>query len=201
MRLTQLSAWTGLLLGGFVVSALLSPEPLPNAGASLERDPLSVETQRKIERRASVITSSRLIVPVSGVAASALNDTWGSTRAEGRTHEGIDIMAPMGAPVLAAADGRIVKFFDSVRGGVTIYQLDTSERFIYYYAHLSNRAPGLAEGDVVHQGQVIAFVGMTGNAPVPHLHFEIQRLTPERHWWQADPMNPHPLLVAGRAPD
>lgn len=110
-------------------------------------------------------------------------------------------MAPTGAPVRAAADGRIVKFFESERGGVTIYQFDTSERFVYYYAHLSSRAAGLAEGDVVHQGDVIAYVGMSGNAPAPHLHFEIQRLTGERRWWEADSMNPYPLLVAGRAPD
>jgi murein DD-endopeptidase MepM/ murein hydrolase activator NlpD len=108
--------------------------------------------------------------------------------------------APMGAPVRAAADGRIVKFFDSERGGLTIYQFDTSERFVYYYAHLGRRAPSLAEGDVVHQGDVIAYVGMSGNAPVPHLHFEIQRLTSQRHWWEADSINPYPLLRDGRAP-
>lgn len=141
-----------------------------------------------------------LIIPVSGVQRRQLSDTWGQARAEGRTHEGIDILAAQGTPVLAAADGRIVKFFDSVRGGVTIYQFDRNERFVYYYAHLSSRAVGLAEGDQVRQGQVIAYVGMTGNAPVPHLHFEIERLGPERHWWRAEAMNPFPLLMSGRAP-
>jgi murein DD-endopeptidase MepM/ murein hydrolase activator NlpD len=141
-----------------------------------------------------------LIIPVSGVQRRQLSDTWGQARAEGRTHEGIDILAPQGTPVMAAADGRIVKFFDSVRGGVTIYQFDHGERFVYYYAHLSSRAPGLAEGDQVRQGQVIAYVGMTGNAPVPHLHFEIERLGPEHHWWRAEAMNPFPLLMSGRAP-
>lgn len=143
---------------------------------------------------------ARLIIPVEGVQRRNLSDTWGDARLEGRHHEGIDIMAPQGTPVLAAADGRIVKFFDSVRGGTTIYQFDRSERFVYYYAHLSRRAATLHEGDEVRRGDVIAYVGMSGNAPVPHLHFEIQRLTPARHWWQADSMNPYPNLISGMPP-
>jgi murein DD-endopeptidase MepM/ murein hydrolase activator NlpD len=143
---------------------------------------------------------ARLIVPVRGVVRRDLADTWGDTRSDGRSHEGIDIMAPSGTPVLAVADGRIVKFFDSVRGGVTIYQFDRTERFVYYYAHLNARAAGLAEGDQVWQGQVIGYVGTSGNAPVPHLHFEIQRLGAERRWWEADAMNPYPFLMTGAPP-
>lgn len=143
---------------------------------------------------------ARLIIPVEGVTRRDLSDTWGDARSEGRSHEGIDIMAPQGVSVRAVADGRIVKFFDSERGGVTIYQFDQSERFVYYYAHLSARAAGLAEGDEVRQGQLIGYVGMTGNAPVPHLHFEIQRLSAERRWWVADSLNPYPLLLSGRPP-
>jgi peptidoglycan LD-endopeptidase LytH len=141
-----------------------------------------------------------LAVPVQGVTRRDLIDTWGQARSEGRTHEGIDILAAEGARVRAVADGRIVKFFDSERGGVTIYQFDEAERFVYYYAHLRSRAHGLAEGDHVRQGDVIGYVGRTGNAPVPHLHFEIQRLGPERHWWAADSINPFPYLISGRAP-
>ena len=141
-----------------------------------------------------------LIVPVDGLAPDAMADTWGQARAEGRTHEGVDILAPEGAQVRAAVDGRIVKFFDSVRGGVTIYQFDRAERFVYYYAHLQRRADALREGDQVLQGDVIGYVGMTGNAPIPHLHFEIQRLTPERQWWRATSLNPYPYLRAGQPP-
>lgn len=180
---------------------MLTSQPVARESVQGAPTTVSQPDRQKIRRRAAVTVSPSIIIPVANVAASALTDTWGDARSEGRSHEGIDIMAPAGTPVRAAADGRIVKFFDSVRGGITIYQFDTSERFAYYYAHLSSRAPGLAEGDVVEQGDVIAYVGMSGNAPVPHLHFEIQRLTPERHWWQADSMNPYPLLVAGRAPD
>ena len=118
----------------------------------------------------------------------------------GGIHEGIDFPAPSGTPVLAAASGRIVRFFDSERGGVTIYEFDPTERYVYYYAHLLARAPGLAEGYLVRQGQVIGYVGMTGNAPIPHLHFEVERLGPEHRWWQAESMNPYPLLMAGQPP-
>jgi len=156
--------------------------------------------QQNTRPRAEPSQIGRLIVPVQGVTRRDLIDTWGETRSEGRIHEGIDIMAPEGARVRAAADGRIVKFFDSVRGGLTIYQFDPSERFVYYYAHLRARANGLAEGDVVRQGDVIGYVGQTGNAPVPHLHFEIQLLGPERRWWEARSMNPYPYLISGRAP-
>lgn len=199
MTLSQITSWTFLVAGAMLVHAIITPAHVELAAASspvVERG----QSALKIRRRASVITSTGLIVPVANVASGALTDTWGATRAEGRTHEGIDIIAPLGTPVRAAADGRIVKFFDSARGGITIYQFDTSERFVYYYAHLNRRALGLAEGDVVHQGDVIAYVGMSGNAPVPHLHFEIQRLTAERRWWEAESMNPYPLLRAGRAP-
>ncbi|MGQ0532710.1 MAG: M23 family metallopeptidase [Caulobacteraceae bacterium] len=199
MTLPQVSSWAFLLAGALLVHAIIAPEPVRHAAAS---SPAAItnQTEQKIRRRAAVITPTGLIIPVAGVAAGALSDTWGQARSEGRTHEGIDIMAPIGTPVRAAADGRIVKFFDSVRGGVTIYQFDTSERFVYYYAHLDRRATRRAEGDVVGQGDVIAYLGMSGNAPVPYLHFEIQRLTAERHWWEADSMNPYPFLVAGRAP-
>jgi murein DD-endopeptidase MepM/ murein hydrolase activator NlpD len=201
MRLPQIASWAFLIAGAVLVHQIIAPEPVERAAASPAAAAEEVrQTKQKIRRRAAVITQSGLVIPVANVAASGLTDTWGATRSEGRAHEGIDILAPLGTPVRAAADGRIVKFFDSVRGGVTIYQFDTSERFVYYYAHLSRRAPGLAEGAVVRQGDVIAYVGMSGNAPVPHLHFEIQRLTDERHWWEADSINPYPLLIAGRAP-
>lgn len=146
-------------------------------------------------------TAGTLVVPVEGVTRAQLADTWGQSRSEGRRHEGIDILAPEMTPVRAVADGRLVRFFESVRGGITIYQFDASERYVYYYAHLNARARGLAEDSPVRQGDVIGYVGMTGNAPVPHLHFEIQRLTDEKHWWEATSLNPYPYLVAGTAPE
>lgn len=197
MKLWQTTTWAALLAGALLANTMLTVRSEVVTPPHIERR----EAEAKVRRRAAVITEPDLIVPVADVTARMLTDTWGASRSGGRTHQGIDIMAPMGAPVRAAADGRIVKFFDSERGGVTVYQFDTSERFVYYYAHLSRRALGLAEGDVVEQGDVIGYVGMSGNAPAPHLHFEIQRLTSERHWWQAESINPYPFLIAGRAPN
>ncbi len=146
------------------------------------------------------VRRAALIVPVAGVTRTALDDTWGQARSAGRRHQGIDILAPRGRAVVAAVDGRIVKLFDSARGGVTIYQFDERERYVYYYAHLESRALGLNEGDRVRQGDIIGYVGSSGNAPVPHLHFEIARLGAERQWWRAEAVNPYPYLLAGQTP-
>jgi len=141
-----------------------------------------------------------LIVPVSGLEVDDLSDTWGAQRSEGRSHQGIDIMADFGTPVLAAADGEIAKFHDSERGGVSIYQRDESGRLLFYYAHLGARAPGLREGQRVRQGDVIGYVGATGNATTPHLHFEIQHQREGQRWWRGQAVNPYPYLLAGEAP-
>lgn len=141
-----------------------------------------------------------LLVPVQGVPRTKLQDTFDDARSQGRTHNAIDIMSTRGTPVLAAEAGRIVKLFTSNLGGLTIYQFDPTETYCYYYAHLDHYAPGLKEGDQVAKGQVIAYVGSTGDASpdAPHLHFEITRLHPDKHWWQGDPINPYPVLREGR---
>jgi peptidoglycan LD-endopeptidase LytH len=115
-----------------------------------------------------------------------------------RPHEAVDIVAPRLTPVRAVDDGRIAKLFFSVAGGITIYQFDPDERYAYYYAHLEKYADGLAEGQHVRRGQLLAFVGTSGNAPKesPHLHFAIFRLGPEKQWWVGEPVDPYPLLRA-----
>jgi murein DD-endopeptidase MepM/ murein hydrolase activator NlpD len=140
-----------------------------------------------------------LLVPVQGVPRSGLQDTFDDARGQGRIHNAIDIMAPRGTPVTATEAGRIVKLFTSNLGGLTIYQFDPTETYCYYYAHLDRYAPGLKEGDQVVKGQVIAFVGSTGDASpdAPHLHFEITRLHPDKKWWQGDSINPYPVLREG----
>jgi murein DD-endopeptidase MepM/ murein hydrolase activator NlpD len=139
---------------------------------------------------------SSLSIPVAGVAADSLLDTFSDSRSEGRVHDAIDIMAPRGTPVLAATDGRIVKLFTSKQGGLTVYEFDPSETYAYYYAHLDRYAPGLSEGFGVRRGELIGYVGSTGNASpaAPHLHFAIFVLGPEKHWWQGTAINPYPLL-------
>lgn len=144
------------------------------------------------------IATRELIIPIEGVAASALVDSWGAPRAGGHRHEGVDIMADAGTPVRAAAAGTIVKLFTSKRGGITIYQRDASGRYVFYYAHLSGYAVGLKEGLGVAQGQVIARVGQTGNATTPHLHFEVHIADPEGRWWRGEAVNPYLALKAGR---
>jgi murein DD-endopeptidase MepM/ murein hydrolase activator NlpD len=135
-----------------------------------------------------------LIIPVEGVATRELTDTWGAARSQGRHHEGIDIMARSGTPVRATAPGRIVKLFHSARGGTTLYELDRTGRVIFYYAHLSAYAAGVREGQEVEQGQLLAYVGSTGNATTPHLHFEIQRAAVPGQWWHGTAFNPYQPL-------
>ncbi|MBK9605435.1 MAG: M23 family metallopeptidase [Betaproteobacteria bacterium] len=149
------------------------------------------------EPRSPMLLPPRLLIPVAGVGASQLSDTYGDRRGASRPHEALDIMAPRGTPVLAAADGKIVKLFDSKPGGLTIYQFDPGETLAYYYAHLDRYAPGIAAGVQVKQGELIGYVGSTGNASPegPHLHFAIFRLGPEKNWWQGTPINPYPLLA------
>ena len=137
-----------------------------------------------------------LIIPVAGVKPEQLIDTYDDARSEGRVHDAIDIMAPAETPVLAAADGKIVKLFQSERGGITIYQLNANHDLIFYYAHLSRYADGLAEGDLVRQGQIIAYFGDTGNAGAGnyHLHFSIAAVSDPKRYWEGTNINPYPLL-------
>lgn len=139
-----------------------------------------------------------LVLPVAGVKPGQLTDTWGQSRANGgREHHAIDIMAPRGTPVIAAAPGKVEKLFESHDGGHTVYVRSPDGGTIYYYAHLDAYRAGLAEGQTVKAGDVIATVGSTGNASpeAPHLHFEIKRMAPGEGWWQGREINPYPLLA------
>ncbi len=125
-----------------------------------------------------------------------LRDTYGERRGA-KKHEALDLSAPRGTPVMAMDDGRVVKLFTSVPGGLTLYQLDPTQRYVYYYAHLDRYAPSLKEGAEVKRGELIGYVGSTGNASAdaPHLHLTILRLGPERKWWKGEPLNPYPYLA------
>lgn len=138
----------------------------------------------------------KLIVPVAGITPNELMDSFSDARGEGRVHDAIDIAAPAGTPVLAAADGEIVKFLDSMAGGITIYQSSVDKRFIYYYGHLMARAAELKEGDQVKQGQTIGYVGDTGNAGPGnyHLHFSVAAVADPKRYWDGVYINPLTLL-------
>jgi murein DD-endopeptidase MepM/ murein hydrolase activator NlpD len=148
------------------------------------------------------VAPSGLAIPVVGVKADQLQDTYDDARGSGRRHDAIDIMAAEGTPVIAAADGTIEKlFFSRGGGGITLYERSPDGKWMYYYAHLSAYAPGLAEGQQVKRGQVIARVGHTGdaNAAGPHLHFAINSMAPGERWWNGTPINPYPLLAGKQA--
>jgi murein DD-endopeptidase MepM/ murein hydrolase activator NlpD len=145
-----------------------------------------------------------LLLPVRGVRYGQLHDTFAEARGGGtRPHEALDIMAPRGTPVLAAVDGTVEKLFESVPGGLTIYEFDRERNRAYYYAHLDRYAGGLHEGQALRRGDVIGYVGSTGNAAedAPHLHFAIFLLGPEKHWWQGTAIDPYPLLAPVAAHD
>jgi len=147
------------------------------------------------DRSAPAPSPDHPIVPVQGVTASQLADTFNDKR-DGRKHDALDIPASRGTPVLAAVEGNVAKLFRSKLGGLTVYEFDDSQTYCYYYAHLDRYAPGLNEGTLLRQGQVLGYVGTTGNAPpnVPHLHFEVHELGKEKKWWKGTAIDPMPLL-------
>ena len=146
-----------------------------------------------------VVGPAGLAVPVAGVKPEQLVDTFTQARAGGaRSHDAIDIMAPLGTPVVAAAPGKVEKlFFSQSGGGITAYVRSDDGRWIYYYAHLNAYAPGLKEGQRVERGSAIGTVGVSGNANPdgPHLHFAINRMNPGERWYQGSAINPYPLLA------
>ena len=137
-----------------------------------------------------------LLIPVEGVKADQLTPQFSDERGGNRRHEALDILASRNTPVRAVEDGTIARLFFSKAGGVTVYQFDPSSTFCYYYAHLERYADGLREGQAVRKGQVLGYVGTSGNAPkdTPHLHFAIFRLTAEKRWWEGTPIDPYDVL-------
>jgi murein DD-endopeptidase MepM/ murein hydrolase activator NlpD len=182
-----------------VPTETLSPTPIPSiAGENRAATPAPENTQPAADAPLSnsFVGKLKLIIPVVGVKPEQLLDTFTDARSEGRVHDAIDIPAPAGTPVLAAADGEIVKLFQSERGGTTIYQLSTDKKLIFYYAHLQRYADGLVGGKFVKQGEVIAYVGDTGNAGAGnyHLHFSISIVADPKRYWEGTNINPYPLL-------
>jgi murein DD-endopeptidase MepM/ murein hydrolase activator NlpD len=202
----------GVLVGqGIDISRTPEAVPAPTPGAVV-REPIDDARAAVTTSRATVApvpapmdmpavstpaNGLSLAIPVEGVSAADLTDTFTDARSEGRSHDAIDIMAAAGTPVLAVADGHVEKLFTSERGGLTLYQFEPGGRYAYYYAHLQRYAPGLKEKQLIRRGDVIGYVGSTGNASpdAPHLHFAIFELGPERRWWEGTALNPYPILV------
>jgi peptidoglycan LD-endopeptidase LytH len=163
--------------------AVQPPVPLPDAPPAAT------------PARALPDSPASLAMPIAGIDPHTLKTNFSQTRG-GHAHEALDIMAPRGTPVLAVAEGNVVKLFTSKPGGLTVYQFDNSRTWCYYYAHLDRYAPELKEGMLLRKGDVLGYVGSTGDASpnAPHLHFAVFQLGPEKHWWQGTAVDPLPLL-------
>lgn len=182
----------------------MSPTPTPAASPSPGQSPTpeaapaaSPQAQGLFSDPASATAALRLLIPVEGIRPEQLQDTFKDSRSEGRVHDAIDIIAPRGTPVLAATDGRVVRLFNSAKGGITFYQLAAAdEHYVLYYAHLERYADGLAEGHVARRGETLGYVGDSGNATPgnTHLHFQIYRVADPKHFWAGENLNPYPLL-------
>jgi peptidoglycan LD-endopeptidase LytH len=156
------------------------------------REPTVTETLR----------TRQLMVPVAGISPDEVPANFGAPRGGGRIHGAVDIPAPRGTPVLSADDGRVLRLQRNRKGGLTIYATDTTERFVYYYAHLEAYGRGLAKGTPLARGQVIGFVGTTGNADLrePHLHFQVMARRNDGRQWSGEPIDPRPsFAIPGRA--
>jgi peptidoglycan LD-endopeptidase LytH len=170
----------------------IEPEPTP-LEETADAEPMQ-KTLRTIELPAELAPAA-IVIPVAGARKEELRDMFREKRGD-REHRAIDIPAERGTPVLAAIDGPVAKLFLSRAGGITVYQYDPAKAWIYYYAHLDGYAPGLVEGQQLRRGEVIGFVGTSGNAAAdtPHLHFSVEKLTEPGRWWKSEPVDPYPLL-------
>ncbi len=180
--------------GCAIVIETRDPAPPVEQAARVEEPARAEGPARRAE---PVPRTDGLLIPVKGVTREGLRDTFHDARGK-RVHRALDIMAARGTPVVAAGDGRVVKVYRHILGGLCVYQYDAKEEYAYYYAHLDGYAEGLAEGDVLKRGDPIGYVGTTGNASrtAPHLHFALIRLGPDKRWYRGEPVNPYSLLTA-----
>ena len=175
-------------------SAIIEPAPAAPTPVPRQAGAAPVPTLAGADG-AALLAARRPLMPVEGIPPQALRDNYEQGRGA-RQHEAIDIMAARGTRVFAVDDGKLVKLFRSVPGGITAYQFDPQGRLAYYYAHLDRYADGLKEGADLKRGDLIGYVGSTGNAAVdaPHLHFAVFVLGPQQQWWKGDPVNPYAAL-------
>jgi murein DD-endopeptidase MepM/ murein hydrolase activator NlpD len=183
---------TAALPGAPVVATDLTEADLPLRPTQQEIPALA----EPVPADAAAKPAARLLIPVEGIKLSQLSDNFDQPRGKERHHEALDIMAPKGTKVIAAADGKVVKLFNSKPGGLTVYQFDPTEKYAYYYAHLDRYADGIKEGSELKRGDLVGYVGVTGNSAkdAPHLHFAVVELTPKKEWWKGTSVNPYPMM-------
>ena len=192
--MSRARVWLGVLV--LVSGCRIEPRaPSDAAGAADARRTASPETT-VVARVVPAPGPSGLVIPVAGIGPGDLVDTFDDARSEGRVHDAIDIPAPRGTPVVAAAAGTVARVFESERGGLTVYVLLPDRRTVHYYAHLDAVAPGIDAGATVRQAGNVGTVGSTGNASpeAPHLHFAVWRAPSAEAFWDGEAANPYPLL-------
>jgi len=169
------------------------PEIAAESSAPMLDGPVPTDLTRDIAR----LRESGLLVPVRGVRAQGVEDSFDAPRDGSRRHDAVDILAPRGTAVIAAAPGIVLRVGTNTLGGNVVWVGDSATRIVYYYAHLQGFAPSMRAKREVARGDVIGYVGTTGNAPanVPHLHFQVLRTTDWARWWTGTPINPRPFLV------
>ena len=198
-----------IAVAGVLVAACEKPSP-PAPPAAIDRAPsttpaladtgtpqvIAPRVTREDADDVAALAARHLSIPVRGMRADQLMPSFKQVRGT-RPHEAIDILAARGTPIVAVEDGKVAKLFTSKAGGLTVYQFDPVSRYAYYYAHLDRYEEGLSDGQSLRRGQVIGYVGSTGNADpkAPHLHFAIFRLGPERRWWQGTAIDPYPVFI------
>lgn len=175
-----------------------SPTPEPIAVASASPTP-TVSNEANVVTGDADSPADALMIPVVGIKKTELQDTFAAARSGGRVHDSIDIMAARGTPVVAVADGEIARFFDSDKGGITIYQRSADKKQMFYYAHLERRADNIQPGQFVRRGTLLGYVGDTGNSGAGnyHLHFSIWTIDDPKRDWDGTNINPFPLLKNG----
>ncbi|MET0399783.1 MAG: M23 family metallopeptidase [Longimicrobiaceae bacterium] len=176
--------------------AVETPAGAAQADPPPAQEPSPADPWARAAPAAAPVSDSGFLIPVQGVEAASLVDTYEQARGQGRRHDAIDIMAPRGTPVLASSDGVVMKLFRSERGGTTLYQLAPDRRTVLYYAHLDRYATGIAEGRALRRGDVLGYVGDTGDARPGnyHLHFEVTTTADPKKYWGGVSRNPYPLL-------
>jgi peptidoglycan LD-endopeptidase LytH len=184
-------------------------EPMPAGGtisaAPPQRAPAAAAPAPSSRVNAAVATTGHsahpsLRVPIDGSRVDAWKGGFSERRGSGsRGHEAVDILSPRNTPVHAVESGTIAKIFESKQGGHTVYQYSADGRLVYYYAHLERYAGGLREGQAVAQGEVIGYVGTSGNAPpnTPHLHFAVFAIDADKRWWLGRPLDPYLVFTKG----
>jgi murein DD-endopeptidase MepM/ murein hydrolase activator NlpD len=179
------------------VAVLTAAAAASGCAARRQPEPSAVSPVLSPAEEHSYLIKRELMVPVAGVRPDQVADTYLAPRGGGRTHRALDILAPRGTPVIAADAGRVLRLRTGGPGGITVFAVDSADRYVYYYAHLDRYVASLAEGQDLIKGQIIGYVGSTGNASaeVPHLHFQLMRRPNAARWWDGEPLDPKPYLA------